>query len=376
MTDPDLASGQPNVRTPAGPLVEVKNLTIRFRLRSGLGRRQTGDLVAVDNVTLSIQQGETVGLVGESGSGKTTLGRGILRLVPAEGGDVLYRGTSVFDADPGRLRSMRRNLQIIYQDPYSSLDPRMTVGKIVEEGLRIHQVGHQSQREARVRELFGRVGLNPRHVDLYPSEFSGGQRQRIGIARAIALNPEFIVCDEPVSALDVSIQSQILNLLDDLQDEFHLTFLFISHDLAVVEHISDQVGVMYLARVVEFADRNSLFRDPRHPYTVSLLSAVLSATPHDRRKRLVLHGDVPSPSNPPVGCRFQTRCWLREQLGRPDNCVSDDPALRDLGGGHLVACHWSEEITPDSIRAAAERSSTTADASRARRLAHVSSTPE
>jgi oligopeptide/dipeptide ABC transporter ATP-binding protein len=243
-------------------------------------------------------------------------------------------------------------MQIVFQDPYASLNPRMTVGEIVGEGPYVHGLKSKRDREDLVRELLGKVGLNQSHIHRYPHEFSGGQRQRIGIARALALNPEFVVCDEPVSALDVSIQSQVLNLLDDLQQELGLTYLFIAHNLAVVEHISDRVGVMYLGKIVELAPVDPLYATPAHPYTVALLSAVPEPDPRRRKKRLVLKGDVPSPAAPPAGCRFHTRCWLRERLGNPENCVTSEPALREVRPAQFVACHWSEEITPAVVEAA------------------------
>jgi oligopeptide/dipeptide ABC transporter ATP-binding protein len=252
------------------------------------------------------------------------------------------------------MKPVRRDMQIVFQDPYSSLNPRMTVGEIIGEGPLIHGMGDSKRREELVRELLSKVGLNQSHIRRYPHEFSGGQRQRIGIARALALNPEFIVCDEPVSALDVSIQSQVLNLLDDLQAELGLTYLFIAHNLAVVEHISDRVAVMYLGKVVEIAEVDPLYATPRHPYTVALLSAVPEPEPRRRKRRIVLVGDVPSPAFPPSGCRFHTRCWLRQQLGNPENCVTTEPLLRDVGSGQMAACHWSEETTPESIARAAQ----------------------
>ena len=332
------------------PLVEVRDVRKHFAIRGGfLGLGQRGAVRAVDGITLDIRRGETLGLVGESGCGKTTLGKVVLRLEEATGGDVLFRGASVFEASRREVMALRRSMQIIFQDPYSSLDPRMTVGAIVAEGPVIHGIGARGERSDLVARLLTRVGLGPASMDRYPHEFSGGQRQRIGIARALALDPEFIVCDEPVSALDVSIQSQVLNLLADLQDEFGFTYLFIAHNLAVVKHVSDRVGVMYLGRIVELADVANIYRDPRHPYTLALLSAIPEPDPHRGRRRLVLQGDVPSPANPPSGCRFHTRCWLREQLGRPESCSADDPLLRDLGGGHVAACHWAEKITPEAV---------------------------
>ena len=279
----------------------------------------------------------------------------ILRLLPASSGEVYVKGQPIFELSERAMKEVRRDLQVVFQDPYASLNPRMTVGEIVGEGPLVHGLTNTAKREELVRELLAKVGLNQSHIHRYPHEFSGGQRQRIGIARALALNPEFIVCDEPVSALDVSVQSQVLILLDDLQQDLGLTYLFIAHNLAVVQHISDRVGVMYLGKLVELAEVDQLYDHPRHPYTVALLSAVPEPDPRRRAKRLVLRGDVPSPANPPAGCRFHTRCWLREQLGNPERCVSAEPALRELGTGQRVACHFAEEITPAAVEAAARR---------------------
>ena len=287
-------------------LVRVENVVKHFPIRGGvMGVTMIGAVRAVDDVSFEVRRGETLGLVGESGCGKTTLGKVILRLIPATSGQVYIDDRPLFDLNDVELKAARRDLQIVFQDPYASLNPRMSVGEIVGEGPLVHGLTDRAKREELVRELLAKVGLNQTHIRRYPHEFSGGQRQRIGIARALALNPEFIVCDEPVSALDVSIQSQVLNLLNDLQQELGLTYLFIAHNLAVVEHISDRVGVMYLGKLVELADVNELYINPRHPYTVALLSAVPEPDPRKRKKRLVLSGDVPSPAAPPPGCRFQ-----------------------------------------------------------------------
>ena len=333
-------------------LVEVQDLVKHFEIRGGLlGFRKIGAVRAVDGVSFSVRKGETLGLVGESGCGKTTLGKVILRLIPATSGSVTIDGRSIFGLSDREMVAVRRDMQIVFQDPYASLNPRMTVGEIVGEGPYVHGLKDKKEREDLVRELLARVGLNQSHIHRYPHEFSGGQRQRIGIARALALNPEFIVCDEPVSALDVSIQSQVLNLLDDLQQEMGLTYLFIAHNLAVVEHISDRVGVMYLGKLVELAGVDDLYATPAHPYTVALLSAVPETDPRKRKKRLVLKGDVPSPAAPPPGCRFHTRCWLRTRLGNPERCVTEEPQLREIRPGQQAACHFSEDITPQTIEA-------------------------
>jgi peptide/nickel transport system ATP-binding protein len=337
-------------------LVRVENVVKHFPIRGGvMGVTMIGAVRAVDDVSFEVRRGETLGLVGESGCGKTTLGKVILRLIPATSGQVYIDDRPLFDLNDVELKAARRDLQIVFQDPYASLNPRMSVGEIVGEGPLVHGLTDRAKREELVRELLAKVGLNQTHIRRYPHEFSGGQRQRIGIARALALNPEFIVCDEPVSALDVSIQSQVLNLLNDLQQELGLTYLFIAHNLAVVEHISDRVGVMYLGKLVELADVTELYVNPRHPYTVALLSAVPEPDPRRRKKRLVLSGDVPSPAAPPPGCRFNTRCWLKVQLGNPERCVEEIPELRDIGGGHRVACHFAEELTPAAVATAAER---------------------
>jgi oligopeptide transport system ATP-binding protein len=334
----------------AEPLLSVRNLVKYFPIKGGLFSREVARVHAVDGVSFEINAGETLGLVGESGCGKSTTGRCILRLIEPTSGEVWFEGKNVTTMDKRTLRALRRDLQIIFQDPYASLNPRMTVGSIVGEALIIHKLAKtRREREEKVAHLLETVGLHADHMRRYPHEFSGGQRQRIGIARALALNPEFIVCDEPVSALDVSIQSQVLNLLDDLQQELGLTYLFIAHNLAVVEHISDRVGVMYLGKLVELAAVDDLYATPAHPYTVALLSAVPETDPRKRKKRIVLKGDVPSPVAPPSGCRFHTRCWLRERLGNPDRCAVEEPLLREIRPGQQTACHYSEEITPQTI---------------------------
>ncbi len=320
-------------------LLEVDRLVKYFPVRGGLLQRTVAWVKAVDDVTFSIRRGETLGLVGESGCGKTTVGRTILRLVPATGGQVRFEGKNLFDLKADQLKRTRRDIQIIFQDPFSSLDPRVPIGESIAEGLLIHGVG-KNERQQRVYDVLARVGLLPEHAKRYPHEFSGGQRQRIGIARALALRPKFIVCDEPVSALDVSIQSQVLNILKDLQKEFGLTYLFIAHNLSVVEHISDRVGVMYLGKMAELADRQDLFENPQHPYTHALLSAIPIPDPKIRRERIILKGDVPSPLNPPTGCRFHTRCWLAQDI-----CKQQIPAWRNVAppgrSEHYVACHFA-----------------------------------
>jgi oligopeptide transport system ATP-binding protein len=349
------------------PLVEVRELVKYYPIQSGVLRRHVGDVRAVDNVSFSIGRGEILGLVGESGCGKSTLGRTLLRLQPRTAGDAYIDGEPIFEKSGDALKRLRRRMQIVFQDPVASLNPRMPVSDIIGEGLlaqadKQNNWGNRKIRDERVGKYLEYVGLRRDYARRFPHEFSGGQRQRIGIARALALDPEFIVCDEPVSALDVSIQSQILNLLIDLRREFGLTYLFIAHNLSVVQYISDRVGVMYLGKIVELAPVERLYADPRHPYTVALLSAVPEADPRRRKKRIVLRGDVPSPANPPSGCRFRTRCWLFEQLGRPENCVEVEPPLIELGGGQSAACHWTEKITPDSIGRAAQEDTKTVTA--------------
>jgi oligopeptide transport system ATP-binding protein len=318
-------------------LLEVKDLKMHFPLTQGIiFQRQVGAVKAVDGVSFEVFEGETLGLVGESGCGKSTTGRAILQLYKPTAGEVNFDGQDLTKLDGGDMRRMRRHLQMIFQDPYASLNPRMTVGSIISEPMQIHNLVPKNQRNQRVQELLETVGLNPYFANRYPHEFSGGQRQRIGVARALAANPQFIVADEPVSALDVSIQAQIINLLEELQDEFNLTYLFIAHDLSVVKHISDRVAVMYLGKVAELADRNAIYDDPLHPYTKALLSAVPIPDPviEKKRERIILTGDVPSPINPPSGCVFHTRCPYVM-----DVCRKVPPQFVDQGGGHYVACH-------------------------------------
>jgi peptide/nickel transport system ATP-binding protein/oligopeptide transport system ATP-binding protein len=318
-------------------LVEVKNLYKYFPVRGGLLQRVVAWVQAVDDVSFSVRQGETLGLVGESGCGKTTVGRTMLRLTEPTGGSVLYEGTNLFSLRGNELKKMRRNMQIIFQDPYASLDPRMPIGESIAEGLKIHNVGSPRERFEIVIDTLRKVGLEDYHARRYPHEFSGGQRQRIGIARALALQPKFIICDEPVSALDVSIQSQVLNILNDLQKEFGLTYLFIAHNLSVVEHISHRVAVMYLGKMVEMATREELFRNPLHPYTQALMSAIPIPDPTLKRERIILPGDVPSPLNPPSGCRFHPRCPVAME-----HCALEEPPFIEVSPDHWVAC-WRVE---------------------------------
>jgi oligopeptide/dipeptide ABC transporter ATP-binding protein len=330
-----------------GDLLRVEELMVWFPIVEGMIlERHIGDVRAVDGVTFGIRRGETLGLVGESGCGKSTTGRAIIRLYKPTEGRIIFDGVDMSGLEGGDLRRMRRRMQMIFQDPYASLNPRMTVTGIIGEPLEIHDIGKPRERRERVRELLATVGLNPDFGERYPHEFSGGQRQRIGVARALALNPDLIVADEPISALDVSIQAQIINLLERLQGQFHLTYLFIAHDLSVVRHISDRIAVMYLGRIVELAGSRDLNTVPLHPYTVALLSAIPVPDPtvEARRRRIILRGDVPSPAAPPSGCRFHTRCWLRERLGNPEICAVEDPALRPLASGHEVACHFAEQV--------------------------------
>jgi peptide/nickel transport system ATP-binding protein/oligopeptide transport system ATP-binding protein len=315
-------------------LLSVRNLKKYFPVKSGVFMRTTGYVRAVDDVSFSVREGETLGLVGESGCGKSTTGRTVLRLIEPTEGEVEFDGTSLTKLSSEEMRKLRRDMQMVFQDPFASLNPRMTIGDILEEPLIVHGIGTPQERKEQVRELLHLVGMNEDHMHRYPHQFSGGQRQRIGIARAVTLKPRLIVADEPVSALDVSIQSQVLNLLEDLQEQFGLTYLFIAHDLSVVRHISDRVGVMYLGRLVELADRDELYDCPLHPYTQALLSAVPVPDPDAKRERIILQGDVPSPADPPRGCAFHPRC-----PHVMDICREVRPEFRDRGGGHFVACH-------------------------------------
>ena len=332
--------------SPAGaPLLRIRGVKKYFPIKEGIVfKRETARVHAVDDVSLDLQPGETVGLVGESGCGKSTLGRCVLRLHDLTAGAIEFDGRDISSLSRKQLRPLRREIQMVFQDPYASLNPRKRVGTIISDPMRIHGVGDRQVTKARTQELLARVGLSPEHYNRYPHEFSGGQRQRIGVARALALNPKLIVADEPVSALDVSIQAQVVNLLDDLQDEFDLTYLFIAHDLAVVRHVSDRIAVMYLGKIVEVSPADELYRRPVHPYTEALLSAVPIPDPDqsEQRERIVLEGDVPSPITPPSGCRFHPRCRYATEI-----CAREEPPLVEHGGGHLAACHHPLDADPD-----------------------------
>lgn len=317
------------------PLLEVKHLKKHFPIKGGVFSKTIGYVYAVDDINFTLEKGETLGLVGESGCGKSTTGRTILRLIEPTDGAIYFEGQDITNLDKSAMRALRREMQIIFQDPYASLNPRMTVGSIIGEPLEIHKIAKGAEKEERVASLLQKVGLRAEDMRKYPHEFSGGQRQRIGIARALALNPKLIVCDEPVSALDVSIQAQVINLLEDLQAEFGLSYLFIAHNLNVVEHISNRVAVMYLGQIVELASGEELYKNPQHPYTEALLSAVPIPDPTVKKKRIILEGDVPSPINPPKGCHFHTRCMYKDKI-----CEEVEPEFKDIGGGHWVACHF------------------------------------
>jgi oligopeptide/dipeptide ABC transporter ATP-binding protein len=331
-----VAAGKPG-------LLRIENLVTHFPIKAGLLKRTVGHVHAVDGVDLTVYKGETIGLVGESGCGKTTLSRTVLKLIEPTSGRIYFNGRGISRLGRRRMRPVRREMQIVFQDPYASLNPRMTVRDIIGEPLKIAGAHGGDRGRQRVDELLRTVGLSPEHANRFPHEFSGGQRQRIGVARALALNPQMIILDEPVSALDVSIRAQVVNLLESLQRDFGLTYIFVAHDLSVVRHVSDRVAVMYLGKIVEIGDKHQIYNEPTHPYTQALLSAVPIEEPSQRgkRKRIVLEGDVPSPANPPSGCRFRTRCWKAQPI-----CAEEEPLLVDRGQGHPSACHFAEIVKP------------------------------
>jgi peptide/nickel transport system ATP-binding protein/oligopeptide transport system ATP-binding protein len=320
-------------------LVKAENIVKYFPVRGGIFQTVQGQVKAVDDVSFNVYKGETLGLVGESGCGKTTLGRTILQLIEPTSGKIIFEGEDITRASRSRMKALRRDMQIIFQDPYASLDPRLPIGESIAEGLQIHHIGTDSERQELVHRVLKRVGMLSEMANRFPHEFSGGQRQRIGIARSLVLQPKFIVCDEPVSALDVSVRSQVLNLLKELQADFDLTYMFVAHDLSVVEHISDRVAVMYLGKIVELADRDEMFRRPLHPYSEALMSAIPIPDPTVKRERIILTGDVPSPINPPSGCRFHPRCPIAQA-----RCSQEEPAFREIVPEHFSACHFAEDM--------------------------------